>query len=65
MLNGEGGFTNGPYYVPASTNLALPLNQWTRSPANQFDANGNFLFASPRATNALKSFYSLQLPAAR
>ena len=64
VLHGDGGSTNGPCYVLVSSNLALPLSQWVRSPLSQFDANGNFLFASPAATNMAQQFYLLQLPPA-
>jgi hypothetical protein len=48
--------------VLVSTNIALPLNQWTRIATNQFDAGGNFTFTNGVDTNAGQQFYFLQVP---
>jgi hypothetical protein len=61
-MSGTGGVTNGTYYVLASTNVALPLNQWTPVVTNPFDASGNFTFTNTPAANAPQLFYRLQLP---
>jgi fibronectin-binding autotransporter adhesin len=61
VLNGSGGPANGNYYVLTSTNLTVPLTNWTRLFTNQFDAGGNFIFTNPMSTNVLQSFYLLQL----
>ncbi|HEX4122441.1 MAG TPA: glycosyl hydrolase family 28 protein [Verrucomicrobiae bacterium] len=61
-VSGTGGVTNGSYYVVVSTNIALPLNQWTRIATNQFDAGGNFTFTNGVDTNAGQQFYFLQVP---
>jgi len=60
-MSGTGGVTNGTYYVLVSTNLALPLNQWTPVATNQFDASGNFIFTNSAPTNAPQEFFRLQL----
>ena len=62
VMSGTGGVTNGTYYVLASTNLALPLNQWTPVATNPFDGNGNFAFTNTPAANSPQMFYRLQLP---
>jgi len=62
VINGTGGVTNGSYYVLASTNLALPLDQWTPIATNLFDASGNFIFTNSAPTNAPQEFFRLQLP---
>jgi hypothetical protein len=62
ILNGTGGITNGTYYILTSTNIALPLTNWTRLLTNQFDGNGNFNFTNAQNPNAPQSFYLLQLP---
>jgi hypothetical protein len=62
VMSGTGGVTNGTYYVLASTNLALPLNQWTSIATNPFDGIGNFIFTDTTAANSLSGFYRLQLP---
>jgi hypothetical protein len=62
VISGTGGVTNGTYYVLASTNIALPLNQWTPIATNQFDASGDFIFTNPMSTNVLQRFFRLQIP---
>jgi hypothetical protein len=63
LLNATNGLATGTYLLLASTNLALPVNQWTSLATNVLTANGNF---SITATNAVKphsacQFYILQL----
>jgi hypothetical protein len=64
ILSGTGGVTNGAYNVLASTNIALPLNQWTSIATNQFTSNGNFIFTITNAvpTNVPQRFFLLQVP---
>jgi hypothetical protein len=56
--------TNGPpdetYDVLSSTNLALPVSQWTVIATNAFDSEGNFSFTTSPALNAVQSFYALR-----
>jgi hypothetical protein len=61
IISGTGGVTNGSYYLLSSTNLALPLSQWTRLSTNPFDASGGFSVTNSSGTNA-GIFYLLQLP---
>jgi len=62
VMSGSGGPANGDYYVLVSTNVALPLNLWTRLVTNQFDSSGNFNFTNTPDLNAPQNFYLLQLP---
>jgi polygalacturonase len=62
VLSGSGGVVNGAYNVLTSTNLALPLNQWTPIATNQFDSSGNFIFTNAVQTNVPQTFFLLQLP---
>jgi len=62
VISGSGGPASANYYLLSSTNLALPLANWTRVATNQFDANGNFIFTNTLATNTLQKFFRLQLP---
>ncbi len=60
IFNGTGGTAGGTYYVVASTNVALPLNNWTRLATNVFDASGNF-----NVTNAMsgpREFFRIEVP---
>jgi autotransporter-associated beta strand protein len=50
-LNGSNGVPGNAYYVVGTTNLALPLTNWTRLVTNVFDAGGNFGW-----TNVIRAF---------
>jgi hypothetical protein len=61
IFSGTCGTTNGSYLVLTSTNLAVPLMNWTVSTTNNFDGTGGF-----SATNAIdpgtpQMFYRIQL----
>jgi polygalacturonase len=60
VFSGTGGVTNGTYIVLASTNVALPLIQWTPLATNSFDASGDFTFTNA-TTNFPQLFYRLEL----
>jgi hypothetical protein len=62
VLAGNGGSPAGPYYVLASTNLALPLTNWTHLLTNSFDSGGSFNLTSTIAPAVPRRFYLLQLP---
>jgi hypothetical protein len=62
ILSGAGGASNGTYYVLISTNLLLPLTNWTSIATNQFDSEGDFIFTNTAQTNVPQLFYLLQLP---
>jgi hypothetical protein len=62
VLIGTGGSSNGTYFVLTSTNIGLPLSNWTRLFTNQFDGSGNFNFTNVPGTNTPQAFYLLQLP---
>jgi len=62
VISGSGSPAGGNYYVLGSTNIASPLNLWTRLATNQFDNSGNFNFTNGVNTNAPQEFYRLQLP---
>jgi hypothetical protein len=53
---------NGNYYLLGSTNVDVPMSNWTRLRTNQFDGGGNFNFSNGLAPGALQQFYRLQLP---
>jgi hypothetical protein len=62
LFTGSNGLPQGTYWVLASTNVTLPVNQWTPVSTNQFDALGNFGFTNPPATNTAQLFYLIELP---
>jgi len=60
IFSGSNGLPLGAYYLLRSTNMGLPLNQWTRISTNPFDPNGAFNFTNAAGTNG-SLFYLLQL----
>jgi len=56
--NGPAGYT---YMVLTSTNLALPLANWTPSYTNVFAVGGNFSVTNLIATNVPNKFYLLKV----
>jgi hypothetical protein len=58
-FTGMGGVANANFYLLSSTNLAMPVSNWTRLRTNQFDASGNFNFTNAIGTNR-QDFYLLQ-----
>ena len=60
ILGGTNGVPGWPYYVLASTNLALPLSDWTRVQTNRFDSTGSFNLTNALSTQP-RQFYLLQL----
>ena len=62
ILSGVGGAIDGTYYVLATTNLTLPLTNWTAIATDQFDGLGDFIFTNAAQTNAPQLFYILKQP---
>lgn len=61
VISGINGFANAPYYVLASTNLTLPLADWTRLSTNLFDSNGNFNSTNAVNVSLPSQFFRLQV----
>jgi autotransporter-associated beta strand protein len=62
VFSGSNGVPGNPYYVIATTNLALPLTNWTRLATNVFDTGGNFGWTNSFNAGASQFFYSLLVP---
>jgi len=62
VLNTTNGQPGGTYYVLTTTNLALPLSQWTRVATNIPSASGNFTITVTNTVTptVLKRFYILE-----
>lgn len=62
VMSGSNGVPSGIYYVRASTEVALPLDTWTRIATNSFDASGKFNFTNAITPAIPKQFYAIELP---
>ena len=62
ILNGRGAAAGSGYYVLASTNLALPLANWTLTATGIFDLNGSFLLTNGINPSSPQQFFRLQFP---
>ena len=61
IFSATNGVPNWPCWLLASTNLVLPLNQWTVIATNTFDGSGNFSFTNAANLNVSQTFYLLKL----
>lgn len=61
VFSGSGGVNSWPYYLLVSTNLNLPVAQWTPIATNQFDSSGNFTLTNAISTSSSQMFYRIQL----
>ena len=61
VLQGGGGLPNGMYYLVGSTNVTLPLPDWTRLATNQFDAFGNFQITNIVSPDVVARYFSIQI----
>jgi hypothetical protein len=62
VLSATGGTAGDPVTVLSTTNLALPLAQWTTVTTGNYDGNGNFSYTATGALNSgiPQQFYILQ-----
>jgi PKD repeat protein len=62
VLNGINGLSGATYYVLMSTNLAVPLTQWTPVATNVLNVTGNFTVTATNtvAPNIPQRFYILE-----
>lgn len=60
IFSGTNG--SGTYYVLSSTNLALPLSQWSSVSTNTFLGNGQFFITNPITPGSPQQFYMLKTP---
>jgi hypothetical protein len=62
ILNGGVGTPGQPYNILASTNLTLPLAQWTPVYTNYFDNAGKFSYTNSIDPGTPQKFYRVRLP---
>ena len=60
VITGTNGSVSGVYYVLSSTNVALPLINWTAIATNSFNASGNFNVTNPYSATDMQRFYIIQ-----
>jgi hypothetical protein len=62
LLSGTNGIPLWNYYLLTSTNLALPLSNWSSIATGLFDGSGSFQITNPLDRNSSQNFFLLQLP---
>ena len=62
VFGGTNGLPGGTYKVLSSTNLAMPLTNWTQVGAGSFDGNGNFGVSNALNAGEPQQFYLLRQP---
>ena len=62
LLSGNGGSHGGLYHILASTNVALPAEQWASIGSGSFDNSGAFTFTNTPAPESPQIYYLLQTP---
>jgi hypothetical protein len=62
VLGGSGGVINGKYYVLTSTNVTLPLDEWSLVATNFFNAQGNFTFTNQVQTGDEQRYFQVLIP---
>ncbi len=64
LLSGANGASGQTYYVLSSTNLSLPLNQWTPVATNILSASGSFTIVVPNIVSPSnpQRYCVLQMP---
>jgi len=62
IINGSGGLPNTTYRILATTNVALPLAQWTPIVTNQFSASGGFSYTSILQPNLRARYFRVIQP---
>ncbi|HXU79352.1 MAG TPA: autotransporter-associated beta strand repeat-containing protein [Methylomirabilota bacterium] len=62
VFSGTNGYAGGNFYVLSSTNVALPLSNWTAIASGNFDLAGNFTFSAPVDPAKPQQYFVLQVP---
>jgi hypothetical protein len=62
VFNGTGGTAGSNYVMLASTNLMLPLTNWTALATNTFDGTGQFRYTNNVNPVKPRQFFIFKLP---
>jgi autotransporter-associated beta strand protein len=62
VFSGAGGVEGAEYVVLSSTNIALPVANWTPVATNTFGPGGTFSYTNAVSAEAAETFFLLQIP---
>jgi len=62
IINGAGGSAGATYRILTTTNVALPVAQWTPIVTNQFSASGGFSYTNVIQPNTPARYFRVILP---
>jgi hypothetical protein len=62
IINGVGGLAGATYRILGTTNIALPLVQWTPIVTNQFNASGAFSYTNVIQPNLRAQYFRVIQP---
>ena len=62
ILSGTNGQASQSYVVLSSTDVALPLNQWTPIATNSFNSSGNFSFTNAVNSTNQAQYFDISAP---
>jgi hypothetical protein len=62
IINGTGGSAGATYRILTTTNIGLPVAQWTPAATNQFGANGGFSHTNVIQPNLPALYFRVSMP---
>jgi hypothetical protein len=62
IFSGTGGIQGDTYYVLSSTDVALPIGNWTPVATNVFGSGGSFSYTNVINPGTPQTFFLLQVP---
>jgi len=62
VVAGTGGLSGWPYRILASTDLGLPVSQWTPVATSQFDGSGSCRYTNAIDANSPTEFFRIAVP---
>jgi hypothetical protein len=62
VISGSGGKSNTSYTAIATTNLGIPLTNWTPVYTDRFDLSGQFAFTNRVNATKMREYFRLRIP---
>jgi alpha-L-fucosidase len=62
IITGANASAGAAYYLLGTTNLAVPMSNWTVLSTNQFEPDGSFSVTNLSSSNWVRGFYRLRQP---